>query len=247
MKIEYKRAIKRIIRINALTNMSSPIHNKKVVDSVYDYIITNNGSFRWVYQKRIEKKSFCTKCPTILIVLESPHIDEFNNGKPLHPLVNDAKFRKHLFKRLASKGFLNPKSNSIYQVIFVNAIQLQCSLGVPTEYYRDYVFLYYWEKLFKDFENRLTSILNQCNVQLIVNCCTKGSHKKTPYLYNYKTRKYDYMYKTCCKSFTNKLTVNTFGNNLTGYSLQEIVHDSIKKVNQGNLPTIQEPHPSSWH
>ena len=120
-------------------------------------------------------------------------------------------------------------------------------MGVPTEYYRDYVFLYYWEKLFNDFENRLTSILNQCNVQLIVNCCTKVSHKKNQYLYNYKTRKYDYMYKTCCKSFTNKLTVNTLGNNLTGYSLQEIVHDSIKKVNQGNLPTIQEPHPSSWH
>lgn len=81
----------------------------------------------------------------------------------------------------------------------------------------------------------------------LLSCHFKGSHKKTPYIYNYKTRKYDYMYKTCCKSFTDKLTVNTFGNNLTGYSLQEIVHDSIKKVNQGNLPTIQEPHPSSWY
>lgn len=104
MKIEYKRAIKRIIRINALTNTSSPIHNKKVMDSVYDYIIFFSGNPRWACSKRITKTSFCTKYPTILIVLESPHINEFNNGKALYPLVNDAKFRKHLFERLASKG-----------------------------------------------------------------------------------------------------------------------------------------------
>lgn len=95
MKIEFKRTIKRVIRINALTNISSPLHNKKVMDSVYDYIISFSGNPRWACSKRITKTSFCTKCPTILIVLESPHIDEFNNGKPLHPLVNDSQFRKH--------------------------------------------------------------------------------------------------------------------------------------------------------
>lgn len=195
----------------------------------------------------------CKCIPTILVILESPHIDEYEtNGMPKLPLMNDYNFRNYFFSKLDEMKVVLDKS--IYQVFFMNAIQLQCSLGMPTAYYRDYVFLYYWEKLYKNFENRLTSFISEHNVACIVNACTIGEHKNCPSLYNYKTQQYDKMFKSCCKSFIKKLGINKnliFVNNTTKkekYGLNDFVNKSIAKVtNLTPIKVYKCTHPSSWY
>ena len=253
MEPVYKNAIKKIIKSNALTNNANPSLNRRVSDAVYNYFSVSPKGVDWLYCDRLQNCCPCKCIPTILVILESPHIDEYEtNGMPKLPLMNDSNFRTHFFSKLGEMKVVLDKS--IYQVVFMNAIQLQCSLGMPTAYYRDYVFLYYWEKLYKNFENRLTSFISEHNVACIVNACTIGGHKNCPKLYNYKTKQQVNMCNSCCKSFIKRLGINKdliFVNKKTKketYRLNDFVNKSIAKVtNLTPIKVYKCTHPSSWH
>ena len=133
--------------------------------------------------------------PIILIVLESPHRDEFKCEKykidsPMPAMettgINIYELLPKYLNRIGgtletgmmSKGMgYMDMHNGIYRVFLVNAIQYQCSLGFDPKAHRTYIFNKLWdhEEVVKNFISRIS--LN--NVQVIINASTNGGNKKT--------------------------------------------------------------------
>lgn len=112
--------------------------------------------------------------PIVILVLESPHTDEFvgttgpakgDTGKNIRTLFGEVcNLRQCL-------------GEGIYPLVLINAIQYQCSLGYATECFRDKVFAEVWNQGGKcDFQSRIKAIFREGDV--IINACTAG--KKTP-------------------------------------------------------------------
>lgn len=119
-------------------------------------------------RKPVKERPINTKC--LIMVLESPHVDEFKGEPaPANGPTGD----------LIIKHILSIKGLSIYPeygLILVNAIQNQCSLGCATKHYRDQVFISVWNQGAKDiFVERLQNVYQKGDV--IINCCTKGYTK----------------------------------------------------------------------
>ncbi len=123
-----------------------------------------------------------------LLILESPHTDEFaKNGKPIGPANGKTgeNIRKYITKIFGS-GY------NEYHLILMNAVPFQCSLGVNTKYFREDVFKKIWSENGKQFFiDRLTGLLNTLSDKNIViaNCCTKGYNatndsKNRPFLWH---------------------------------------------------------------
>lgn len=116
----------------------------------------------------VESRPSDIKC--VIMILESPHIDEFSNSLGTE---------KGQTGRLIRANFLLVNGLSEYNnhgLILINAVQNQCSLGSSTDCYRDDVFATVWQNGAKeDFIRRLNSIFQPGDV--IVNCCTKGNMK----------------------------------------------------------------------
>ena len=132
--------------------------------------------------------------PIILIVLESPHRDEFKCEKykidsPMPAMkttgMNIYELLPKYINRIGgtletgmiSKGMgYMDMPNGIYRVLLANAIQYQCSFGVSSKLHRTYVFNKLWEneKVVKSFISRIS--FN--NVQVIINASTNGDTKK---------------------------------------------------------------------
>jgi hypothetical protein len=100
--------------------------------------------------------------------MESPHIAEFSNSPGPAQGKTGVHIRKHITDIIVG---LNANSS---ELILVNAIQYQCSLGRETHYHRDEVFRRFWKEYGrKDFEERLKQVYHAGDV--LLNCCT-GSH-----------------------------------------------------------------------
>lgn len=118
---------------------------------------------------------------TIVIILESPHADEYNNSCFINPALgktgkNLQKYFGKLIKKLAKfEPYLN---SGQYRIILMESIQYQCSLGIqPLNIeIRDLVFSEIWnlKKTKDDFRERLSSY----HPDIILNLCTKGKTKK---------------------------------------------------------------------
>lgn len=110
------------------------------------------------------------KC--VLLVLESPHKDEF--GEQPGPAKggtgrNITKFI-HEVHGLADKGS--------YGLVLINAVQHPCSLGLPTHYFRDRLFRSVWHGGGEAcFRQRLQSIYKSGDC--VVNSCTRGKTRRT--------------------------------------------------------------------
>lgn len=112
--------------------------------------------------------------PAVILVLESPHTNEYvdttgpakgRTGENIRMLLGEACNLRHCLH------------NGSYPLILVNAIQYQCSLGCSTECFRDRVFAEVWERGGKrDFQDRIEAVHREGDV--IVNACTAG--KRTP-------------------------------------------------------------------
>ena len=252
MKQEYVTTLNVLMAANSLTNNANPIYGSKVEDAVYDFQFNNS---QWVLSnKRLINRVSIQNKESLIVVLESPHINEFSSsGKGLLPLQNDTYFKREFYQAISLSSKIGSdvknKINSAnsYYVYLVNPIQLQCSLGVPPKYYRDYVFLYYWETMYKDFESRLQRLLNR-NTIAIINLCTQGDHSNCNNFFNWKTQKMDYMGNKCGTRFLSRLGFNDPNNN-TPKSLQSIIEASVKKVifqAQLSTPYTIGAHPSSW-
>lgn len=140
---------------------------------------------RFELNKKLEKED----CPVIAIVLESPHVDEYDkDDQEISPLKNpfsSSTLSDYLIQNLfhyitaisvQGKVYSTAKhdiKNGIYRIKLVNAIQFQCSLGqnltnknnqkVKNEILENCLS----EDLFqKDFIERIKE------ASIIINCCT---------------------------------------------------------------------------
>lgn len=110
--------------------------------------------------------------PCIVMVLESPHVDEFiGTAGPAKGFTGDM-IRNHLAEALRD---LNLEG---FGLILINAIQHQCSLGTDTSLYRDLIFRAVWAAGGReDFCSRLQSVVRPGDI--LMNCCTKGNDFET--------------------------------------------------------------------
>jgi len=109
-----------------------------------------------------------TKQPCVVMVLESPHVDEFiGTFGPAKGFTGDM-IRNHLqdaLRDLTLEGL---------GLILINAIQYQCSLGTDTSLYRDLIFRAVWAGGGREqFCSRLQSVVRSGDI--LMNCCTKGN------------------------------------------------------------------------
>jgi len=113
-----------------------------------------------------------TVVPCIVLVLESPHIDEYGTNQPYTPWPANGATGRHIRKRvelLAPPGW---NSNET-QLHVINAIPYQCSLGQATRLYRSKVFREAWDCGARAyFQERLQQTYRQGD--LVVNACTVG-------------------------------------------------------------------------
>lgn len=128
------------------------------------------------------------KNPRIVILLESPHKDEYppiNNTAVSGPAMGNSgnRFNSQCIKVFNNNsnmlktqlGITNSASKIEYDVFFVNAIQYECSLGyspIKPEI-RDYVFELLWNQQSNSFRDDLVERLNLLHPNLIINACTK--------------------------------------------------------------------------
>lgn len=159
--------------INLNTNFNlwiSPNDRKKHIDKLLNYSSNNKNN--------------------IIIILESPHIDEFKSTTTIEGFFDDnikaspalgktgRKIRKYIANKLINNYIID--SNTEYQIILMSSIQYQCSLGCMPTLYRDHIWLNLWfEKNLKlNFRYRLEKL----NPSIIINCCTIGDHHNEPNL-----------------------------------------------------------------
>lgn len=103
--------------------------------------------------------------PCVVLVMESPHIHEFIENWGPAKGITGKRIRKYIGAIVAGLG------GELSNLILVNAIQYQCSLGLPTHLYRDRVFKSLWETGGAvDFEQRLRLIYRPHD--MLLNCCT---------------------------------------------------------------------------
>lgn len=240
--------MKKTIQRDVFKKCAECMNGAVINDGYYGTIACSNGLFSNVVCNRI-KATNSTNNKTILIVLESPHIDEFIK---MYPLANDCYFQKELHNVINNCKWKKSKpsfTNGNYDIYLMNAIQYQCSLGFNTDYYRDLVFMTLWDFMRNDFENRLSTFLNNNNVALVINLVTLGSHK---YITNNNM--------PSCTNITGTKFNNRFLKQIGSVyanknikSLRDLVQQSIafafSQPSQRNiLPSFAVGnHPSSWH
>ncbi|MBO7086182.1 MAG: hypothetical protein J6W25_03600 [Bacilli bacterium] len=107
------------------------IKNMKLSNRIYEtisYYYDEKGVPKYSSEYKSDNK-------IIAVVLESPHIDEYQyiNGVvvPKGPLIGSWKLFKENFAGLLYKEFQNLDKSQDYVICFINAIQYQCSLGKP--------------------------------------------------------------------------------------------------------------------
>lgn len=159
------------------------------------------GEVRWITDKSaIKDRSEADaikkekKTPTIALVLESPHREEFftNLESKTRKTIREKPFPamgttgdriveslpdvllKYILQKEDGGGAITRAvrdiENGDYRLVLVNVIQFQCSLGEPTDRYRDAFF----QKCFNDpvFSNDFIERLKEYRPSIIINCCT---------------------------------------------------------------------------
>ena len=129
---------------------------------------------------------------TILLLLESPHKDEYRCGDPHCPIApaqgqTGTRIKQHL-ERMLNDSPVTDCSDVTYRVIIANPVQFQTSLWTIHEgtlphwrRLRDAIWKTLWDvcEIRQDFCSRL-----QCYYpDVVLNCCTSGLRKRvTAYL-----------------------------------------------------------------
>lgn len=130
----------------------------------------NRAAKDFLDRKPAEDRPNEKKC--FILILESPHIDEFKGDPCPAKGRTGTQIRSYIHEVVADFDDY-PK----YGLILVNAIQYQCSLGLKPKFHRDVIFRYVWEKGGgrKDFIKRLENHRYLQQNDVIANCCTKGN------------------------------------------------------------------------
>ena len=113
----------------------------------------------------------------IVIILESPHKDEYSKQITAPAMGTTGENINKYLLDILNKKIGNPQGDKKeYDVILMNAIQYQTSLGIDTEYFRDRVWLTLWNKGVA--RDEFIRKLEDYKPDIIFNFCTNGSHKK---------------------------------------------------------------------
>ena len=109
-----------------------------------------------------------TEQPCLVMILESPHVDEFiGDPGPAKGFTGD------MIRNFLQEA-INLQDVDGFGLVLVNAIQHQCSLGMSTSEHRDKIFRAVWAQDGQEnFLSRLRSVLRPGDV--VMNCCTKGN------------------------------------------------------------------------
>ncbi len=181
----------------------------------------------------------------IVLVLESPHKDEYKDKKPIAPARGGTGNSLDTYL----SGLITPhlKDEITYEIVLMNSIQYQCSLGaMNTKVYRDRIWIYCWFKLNarKNFSRRLSDY----KPDIILNLCTKGDHEcdvLAPYKNGKMVKKIDKIYiETVLGKNCNYIELFTKNK----YTLQQFVQCEIDKykIKNNDLVCLVGCHPSSW-
>jgi len=110
--------------------------------------------------------------PCLIMVLESPHTDEFIGA------LGPAKGRTGELIRQYLPEALDLTSRQNFGLLLMNPIQQQCSLGEAPGRYRDQVFRAVWANGGQeDFSARLNSTFKYGDI--LMNCCTGSNDANT--------------------------------------------------------------------
>ena len=177
-------------------NIKFDLEEKKCRDELVGILHFDNGYFKFSTHKKYNGviirnlDEYCKlygdefrKYKKMIVILESPHIDEFEvkgleynaiENRPANGITGK-RFRNN-FEVIINNGFSSKLGNDNYLVYIVNSIQYQCSLGIPTNIFRDYVWLNLWKS--DDIRNDFTARIEDIQPDVIINCCTCGSHSR---------------------------------------------------------------------
>jgi hypothetical protein len=162
-------------KFEGIARAHAPDAEKAVYASCPDQFV---GTLSAVYDARV----FCQRDvigPTpqmrVILVMESPHTAEFEKGMPFGPANGPTGVNiRRLLQRVLEK--VRPVSENS-ELVLMNAVQYQCSLGELPKIHRDAVFQKVWSEGAKeDFRERLQDVFRQGDV--VINACTRG--KTTP-------------------------------------------------------------------
>jgi len=183
---------------------------------------------------------------TVLIILESPHIQEYSDINFISPALGKTGdnlqeyFTKQKLEALLGEEFLKPG----YKVILMNSIQYQCSLGKTTAVCRDHIWIKCWFEFGKtDFEKRISIY----SPDVVFNFCTTGCHKKENKLPSGCKTVFNDIYLRHCLG--DNCINEAFGDSLdknNHYSLQNFVTQSLRNCGISDDKIFIGPHPSSW-
>ena len=115
--------------------------------------------------------------PCVLLVMESPHIDEYSPKFFYTPWPANGPTGRRIRQRIAAAGLPITADTGL---VLMNAIPFQCSLGIsPIGKDRDTVFRLAWERGGRGFfQNRLMHWYRDGD--LVVNACTVGKDGQRP-------------------------------------------------------------------
>ncbi|MGO2234522.1 MAG: hypothetical protein ACTH5B_10650 [Marinomonas sp.] len=159
---------KEIVKTLCLETAKMPIEARRCPDQYVGVISQFQSEVDFPERSPVESRPSGIKC--VIMILESPHINEFVS------CLGPAKGRTGELIREHFKHVIGLNDYIGCGLILMNAVQHQCSLGSPTKFYRDDVFCAAWEDGAKEnFISRFNSTFKKHDV--IVNCCTKGNMK----------------------------------------------------------------------
>lgn len=143
---------------------------RRCLDQYVGRISTHVNGWDQVDRVPVNERPKNQRC--VLLVLESPHKDEYNQFSPKP--ANGSSGRNIAKYFLHVKGF---SGFAEYGLILINAVQYQCSRGDDTKIERDKCFRHIWNNGGRtDFMERLKAV--RINRDVIVNACTKGTQIK---------------------------------------------------------------------
>lgn len=177
----------------------------------------------------------------ILVVLESPHVEEYNETCPVAPAPALGMTGKMLERHFTEQINADIPSDH-YHVILSNAIEYQCSLGVDTNLFRDRVWLNLW--VCEDLAEMFKKKVRFYNPDIVLNFCTHGSHTK------------DKLAPPGTKTVINQRYIESICHDVNvkndrvinqKTTLKELVQDAIDESTGKNGIFLQGSHPSSWY
>lgn len=183
---------KEVLNLSLNLNTSSRCADQWVGDvelksTGFQYLSASDNKFS--RRKNLDDMPTTMPINRLIIVLESPHVDEFEfcdnfqahsaigpaNGKTG---VNIRNFLQNATQEFSALNFA--ELNDRFALILMNSIQYQCSLGnqlnnTPSRRNRDMVFRACWVRAKQDFCERLSRYLTERT--LVINACVKGQNK----------------------------------------------------------------------